>query len=170
MITFKKAHRYLALYLSGLIFLLAMLSLWIVLLVKNPGSKVGDIVLLAILFAILLGGSGIFIGLYLYRPATVLALDDENVYVYLSKKKTVTYPFSDISSFGKIRHNLVIVTKSGEMRIVRFLVNGRETELALKTGLNAFITKYPDRYFTNNLLKEDQKSKEGAEISKNIEK
>lgn len=157
MVTFAKARRFIYLYLGGLILTLGALALWIVLLVTSPGSKIGDIVLLSILFFILISGEALFIGLYLYRPATILSFDDENVYMHLSKKKTITYPFSDISSFGRVRHNLVLVTKSGDVRIIRFLKSGSETEAALKTGLNAFITKHPDRYFTKNLLNGDNK-------------
>ncbi|MFA5485641.1 MAG: hypothetical protein WCY90_01860 [Bacilli bacterium] len=159
MVTFKKSRHYIYLYLGGLILTLGALALWIVLLATSPGSKIGDIVLLSILFFILIGGEALFIGLYLRRPVTVLSFDDENVYVHLSKKKTITYPFSDISSFGKFRHNLVVVTKSGDMRIIRFIKNSHEAEAALKTGLNAFINNHPDRYFTKNLLNDENKDK-----------
>ncbi len=163
MATFNKSKRFLAIYLVGLLLTLGALVAWIILLVRTGESRVGDIVLLSILFLIILGGELLFIGLYLIRPATVLAFNDEEVVVYLSKKRAIHYPFSDISSIGKIRHNLVVVTKSGEMRIVRFLKNSIETEVALKAGLNAFITNHPDRYFTKNLLKDEDEGVKGEE-------
>lgn len=157
MVTYQKANRYLFLYIFSLVLTLGALVAWIILLNVNSGTKIGDIVLLSILFAILFGGELLFIILFLIRPRIILAFDDENVEVYLSKKRKVIFPFSNLSSFGLIRRNLVLVTKSSDLHVVRFLSNSKQSELALKEGLNTFITNHPDRYFTKDLLKDEEK-------------
>lgn len=156
MAEFKKSKRHLILYLIGFLLTIGALVAWILLLLKTGETKVGDIVLLGLFFLVLFGGELLFIILYLVRPLILLSFNDEEVIVHLSKKRDVVYPFSNLSSFGKIRNNLVLVTKDGEMRIVRFLKDSYQTEAALKAGLNAFITNHPDRYFTKNLLKDEE--------------
>lgn len=159
MTQYVKAKRYLYYFIGGLLLSFLILGLWIGLLVNTTGSKPGDIVLLAILFFIIIGGQGLFLFIYLKRPAVLLALDEEEVTIFLSKKKDIKIPFSELSSFGKIRRNVVIITKKNEVFMLRFLKKDVEAEASLKRALNTFINHHPDRYFSKNLFNNDQAQK-----------
>lgn len=158
MAKYYKAKRYLYYFLIGLFFSIAILGLWIGLLLNTSGSKPGDILLLALLFLMIIGGQLVFLVIYLRRPDTLLSFDEEEVIIYFTKNKEVKIPFSELSSFGKIRHNIVIITKKNEVIMLRFLKDDTGAEAALKLALNVFINNHPDRYFSPNLLSQDDKT------------
>ena len=87
MITFEKSKRYLFYYVGVLLVTITLFISWVVMIVKNPGSTSGDIVLLSILFLILFGGEALFLIIYLIRPKVVLSVDEEGAYLHLSKKR-----------------------------------------------------------------------------------
>lgn len=159
MAKYYKAKRYLYYFIAGLFLTLAILGLWIGLLLNTSGSKPGDIVLLAILFVMIIGGQVVFLVIYLRRPNMLLSFDDEEVIIYLTRHKEVKIPFSELSSFGKIRRNIVVITKKNEVIMLRFLKADTEAEAALKLALNVFINNHPDRYFSPNLLNQDDMAK-----------
>lgn len=159
MTTFSKEKSFLYRYIIGLVITLALLGGWIYTLIKFPGSKVGDIILLSLFFTILLLGEGLFIGVYLIRPSIVLSIDADNIYIHLTKKKTKIIPFVNVTSIGNIRKSAVIVTKDYEMTTVRFLGAKSGAEEALREGLNQYISVKPELYFQ----KDDLISKKTAE-------
>ena len=65
MITFEKSKRYLFYYVGVLLVTITLFISWVVMIVKNPGSTSGDIVLLSFLFLILFGGEALFLIIYL---------------------------------------------------------------------------------------------------------
>lgn len=126
-------------------------------IVKNPGSTSGDIVLLSLLFLILFGGEIVFLIVYLVRPKIVLTIDEEGVFLHLTKKKTKAVAFSNFGSVGNMRRNLVIATKDSELYVIRFLKDNKKAEETLKAMFNAFITNHPERYFAN--IEDEDKQK-----------
>ncbi|HPY79287.1 MAG TPA: hypothetical protein PLM11_04200 [Bacilli bacterium] len=160
MITFEKSKRYLFYYVGVLLVTITLFISWVVMIVKNPGSTSGDIVLLSFLFLILFGGEALFLIIYLIRPKVVLSVDEEGAYLHLSKKKTKEVAFSNFSSVGNMRRNLVIATKDSELYVVRFLKDHKKAEETLKTMFNTFITNHPECYFDMTESADKQKHEE----------
>ncbi len=149
MIEVKKAQKFLFYYIAGLILTLGLLAAWIILLVNSNGSEVGDIWLLAILFTLLIGGELAFIFAFLRRPQVVLRYDDKVIEIIYSKRKAITIPYVDLTSFGTTKRTLLVMTKRNEMRSIRFLANPQAIEFVLKERLNAIIVHQADEYFNN---------------------
>lgn len=149
MVEVKKAPKFLLYYIGGLILTLGLLAAWIILLVNSSGSEAGDIWLLATLFTLLIGGELTFICAFLRRPQVVLRYDDNIIEIIYSKRKAITIPYLDLTSFGTTKRTLLVMTKANEMRSVRFLANPQAIEAVLKERLNAIIVHQADQYFNN---------------------
>ena len=115
--------------------------------INSPAVEVGDIVLLSVLFAVLLGGELAMLTLYFIRPPILLEVDEKTVYIHLSKKKVIEVAVKDLSTITLNRQLLYVVTKESKLFTVRFLSDPRDAQSVLKAKLHDFINNNPDTYF-----------------------